>query len=77
MALGPPGGVDALVARCPTAAEVAAIAADLSLSFEHDPTAPGLACTKATGSADLTELEKRVYQALIAMEEIPFARRLP
>ncbi|MFN8188091.1 MAG: hypothetical protein U0R69_13565 [Gaiellales bacterium] len=77
MALGPPGGVDALVARCPTAAEVAAIAADLSLSFEHDPTAPDLVCTRAAGSADLTELGKRVHQALIAMEEMPFARPLP
>lgn len=72
-----PDGVEALVARCPTAAEVAAIDAELSLSFEYDPTAPALACTAAAGSRDLTELQKRVYQALLAMQETPFARPLP
>lgn len=71
------GGVEALVAGCPSAAEVAGIAAELSLTFEYDPTAPALACTAATGSVDMTELERRAYQALLVMDEIPFARPLP
>ena len=73
----PASGVEALVESCPSAAEVARIAAELSLTFEYDPTAPALACTAATGSVDLTELERRAYQALLVMDEIPFARPLP
>ena len=71
------GSVDDLLATCPAAGEVAAIGADLVLSWESDPTAGVLVCTAAAGSADLTRLQERTYQALRVMKALRFERPLP
>lgn len=83
-ALGPSGAlgqsgtnVDTLIASCPPAADVAAINAGLSLSFESDPTGGTLVCTAATGSANLTRAQERAYQALRVMRQLQFTRSLP
>lgn len=71
------GSVDDLLARCPTSAEVAAINARLTLSFEQDPTAGILVCSAVTGSANLTLLQQRAYQALLVMQVLEFDTPLP
>lgn len=83
-ALGPSGALsqtgttaDTLISSCPPAAEVAAINADLTLSFDGDRTAPALVCTAAAGSANLTRLRERAYQALRVMRQVQFTRPLP
>jgi hypothetical protein len=65
------------LARCPTRDEVALVDSVLDLTFEDDPTRPALVCTAAAGSADLTYLEERVYQAILSMRRIPFDAPLP
>ena len=52
----PPPGMDvnAVIAQCPTPAEVAAIDRDLTLTFESDPTSGQTVCTAAQSSRDLT-----------------------
>ena len=72
-----PGTVDPLIATCPSAADVAAISADLDLSFESDPTGGTLVCTAAAGSADLTRAQERAFQALRVMRQLQFTRPLP
>jgi len=69
--------VDALLTGCPSAADVAAIRSDLTLSFEADPTSGTLVCTTGAGSADLTELQRRVYQILRVVKAVSFSRPLP
>ena len=69
--------VDELLALCPSSAEVAEIDADLSLSFDSDPTAGTLVCTAAEGSADLTRLQERTYQAILVMKWLNFDQPLP
>lgn len=69
--------IDELLARCPTAAEVASINADLTLAFEKDPTAGTLACRAAAGSADLTPMKRRIYQTILAMRQLSFTDPLP
>ncbi len=69
--------VDQLLARCPTAPEVAAIDRELKLSFEADLTAPALVCAKSKGSADLTLMQRRVYQTLQVMKQLRFSKPLP
>src|SRR5215468_2474657 len=69
--------VDALLAGCPTATEVSAISADLQLSFEGSLSDGTLACTAASGSANLTEVQRRVYQSLRVVKALSFARPLP
>ncbi len=69
--------VDTVITRCPTAAEVAQINADIPIDFGADPTAGTLVCSAASGSADLTLLQKRVYQAFTIMREVRFTRPLP
>jgi hypothetical protein len=70
--------VDALVASCPSAAEVRQIDADLHLSFEGDPTAgQPLRCTAAAGSADLTPWQERVYNSFRAAKLLSFDAPLP
>ena len=71
------GTVDAFIANCPSAADVASISADLNISFESDPTAGTLVCTAAAGSADLTRAQLRAYQALRVMRQLQFTRPLP
>jgi len=69
--------VDSLIARCPTAKEIAAVDARLALTFEQDPTAGNLVCSAADGSADLTLLQERAYQALLVMRALEFDTPLP
>jgi hypothetical protein len=71
------GTVDAFIANCPSAADVAAISADLDLSFESDPTGGTLVCTAAAGSANLTRAQERAFQALRVMRQLQFTRPLP
>jgi hypothetical protein len=72
-----PGTVDPFIAACPSAADVAAISADLDLSFESDPTGGTLVCTAAAGSANLTRAQERAFQALRVMRQLQFTRPLP
>lgn len=69
--------IDQMLARCPTAAEIASINKDLTFTYDTDPTAPTLVCTAAGGSANLTRLQERTYQALLAMKRIQFDAPLP
>jgi len=69
--------VEQLLARCPAAPEIAAINANLKLSFEYDPTAGKLVCTAAAGSADLTLLQRRIYQRLLVIQRLTFSKPLP
>lgn len=73
----PTGTVEDLVSHCPTAEEIASVNADLTLQFDADPTAGVLVCTAADGSADLTRLQERAYQAVLMMKKIPFDQPLP
>jgi hypothetical protein len=73
----PPSTIDHLIARCPTAEEIAAMDALLTLHFESDPSAGTLVCSAAKGSADLTLLQQRAYQALLAMRYLSFDAALP
>ena len=73
-----PASIDELLAVCPTAGEVQRVDQDLQLFFFADPSrGEPLACTAAGGSADLTPFQKRVYQALLAMQRIPFDAPFP
>jgi hypothetical protein len=69
--------VDALLATCPTAQEVAKVDAVVDMSFEYDPTGPAHVCLAGQGSADLTAMEKRAYNAVLIMDRIPFDAALP
>lgn len=69
--------VDAILARCPTAADVASINADFKMSFEADPTAGKFACATAQGSVDLTLMQKRAYNILLVAKQITFSKPLP
>lgn len=70
--------VDQMLAECPTAEQIAAIDADLSIAFESDPTASlGFACTSAEGSKDITHLQRRIYNILRVMQELQFDQPLP
>jgi Putative metal-binding motif len=75
----PADSIDALITRCPSAAAIAAIDADLDLRYEHGPLAVGdeIVCTAAQSGRPLTHLQERVYQALIAMRALHFDRALP
>ena len=77
VAHGAAPGVGSIIAACPTAAEVAAVNSDLRVTFEGDPTAGRLACRASSGSEDLSPLQERVYQALLAMKAMQFAVPLP
>ena len=69
--------LDAALARCPTAAEISLVDSRLRLTFVDDPTAPQLVCRKRDGSADLTRLQERAYQAVLSMRRIKFDEPLP
>jgi hypothetical protein len=69
--------LDAALARCPTAAEVAWVDAHVSLTFKHDPTGPTLVCTAAEGSTNLSHLQERAYQSILAIRRIQFDAPLP
>jgi hypothetical protein len=70
--------VDACLAVCPTAAEVASVDARLDLVFEADPSAgDGFVCLASQGSADLTRVQERAYQALLMFDRLQFDQALP
>jgi hypothetical protein len=71
------GTIDWDLARCPSAADIASVNADVPMTFLGDPTAGTLVCTAAAGSADLTRLQERVYQAILSMKRIHFDAPLP
>ena len=59
-------------------AEVRQIEAELRITFEGDPTAgQPLRCTAATGSADLTPWQERVYNSFRAAKALSFDAPLP
>jgi hypothetical protein len=64
-----PKTIDALIAGCPSKAEVAAFNRDLRLSFESDPS--------EERRCGMTALRERAYQALRVMRDLRFTRRLP
>lgn len=63
--------LDEIAAGCPSAAEVAALQADFSVSVEPD-TSPAAAC-----AVPITETQRRVFQTLQAIKSLNFARPLP
>jgi uncharacterized protein (TIGR03437 family) len=69
--------VDDISSACPSAAEIAAFNAQIDVRFESDPSAGTLVCKASEGSADLTRLQERAYQALRLMQVIPFEKPLP
>lgn len=69
--------IDEMLARCPTAQEIASVNADVKLIFESDPTTGKFVCAAADGSADLTRLQERVYQAILIMKRFRFDAPLP
>jgi hypothetical protein len=69
--------IDDALARCPTAGEIALVDSRLRLTFVDDPTGPDLVCRKRDGSANLTRLQERAYQAVLSMRRIRFDEPLP
>ena len=69
--------IDEVLATCPSAADIALVDADLDLRFEEDPSAGTLVCTAAAGSADLTFVQERTYQAVLVLRRINFTQSLP
>jgi hypothetical protein len=53
------------------------IDAQIALQFDVDPTPGTLVCHAVDGSADLTRLQERAYQALILIKHLEFDRPLP
>jgi hypothetical protein len=49
----------------------------VSLQFDADPTAGVLVCRAQDGSADLTRLQERAYQALLLIKDLEFDLPLP
>ena len=74
---GPVEDANAILARCPTPAEVAASDRDLSLSFDYDVTAGRTLCTAAQSSRDLTLLQAQTYRVLTIMRRLTFDATLP
>ena len=72
-----PETVQDMLERCPRPDEMAAIDADLKLTFEHDPSPRTSACRTADGSADLSLLQLRTYQVLLVMKVLRFSQPLP
>jgi hypothetical protein len=62
--------LDAALARCPKPDEIAFVDSVVPLTFEFDGTAPALVCTENGGSANLTHLQERAYQAVLSMRRI-------
>jgi hypothetical protein len=71
-----PTALDRELAGCPTAADLASVA-DVKVFFQPAIAAPPFVCRSADGSADLSELQKKIYQQLIMMKRLRFSRPLP
>lgn len=68
---------DIILSSCPTDAELAAVDADLALTFESDPSTGDLICTAMAGSRDLTSFKRIVYTTLLVMKKLEFNQPLP
>ena len=68
---------NAIIAQCPTPAEVAASDLDLTLIFESDPTIGQVVCYTEQSSRDLTLLQAQVYRVLTVMRQLVFDAPLP
>lgn len=62
---------------CPSSSDVAEIDAAVRIEFINDPTTGSFVCRAADGSADLTRLQERLYQALVLMKRLRFDTPLP
>ena len=69
--------IDELTATCPTEQDVADFNKVLALAFPGDPTPGVLVCRASQGSADLTRLQERAYQALKVMRQTSYDAPLP
>lgn len=69
--LTPPGGD----IPCPSAAEIDSL--EIPITFEGDFAAQPLVCRDASGSRDLTVVQKNVYRALLFMRDVRFDQPLP
>ena len=69
--------VEDLTSGCPAAKEVAAFRAAVDLRLDSDPSAGALVCRAADGSADLTRLEERTFQAFRIMQFLPLDAPVP
>jgi hypothetical protein len=69
--------IDDYLGTCPTPPEIARIDSDLRLEFLDDPTAGTRPCSAGAGSADLSRMKLRVYQALLLMQRLEFNSPLP
>lgn len=74
-----PGYVAAPIAPlpCPSRRDVVDIDAAVKVEFVSDPTAGTYVCRADEGSADLTRLQERTYQALLLMKRLRFDTPLP
>lgn len=63
--------------RCPTLEEVVQVNADLRIIVEYDPTSGVDVCHENDGSANLSALQKRIYQTVYVMKLLKFSRPLP
>ena len=69
--------IDTVSLACPSALDVSTIDAELTLSFESDPTAGQTVCSASTSGRALTRLETNVYSWLLTMRYIKFDQPLP
>ncbi len=63
--------------RCPTAAEVAQIQAEIPVRVNSDATEGTLACRAEDGSVDLTPARAAMYRGLLFMRRVRFDAPLP
>ena len=66
-----------LIASCPSAQEISAFNRAVTINLESDPSRGTLVCRAADGSADLTRLQERTYQALRLMQRLPVDAPFP
>ncbi len=70
--------IDDVIGSCPSAAEMAAIDAVITITVEGgDPSAPTLVCTAAAGSRNLTKLMRNIYNVLRVAQKLRFSQPLP
>lgn len=75
--LGSPSILPEIATTCPPARDVAAFDHDLEFDFAGDPAPGTLVCRAEDGSANLTLLQARTYQALRAMKFATYDIPLP
>ena len=73
--VSPPGTDDPSLATCPSAAVIASF--PIEVTFAPEITNQRMVCTRASGSANLTQRQLYVYATLLAMDNLRFTRPLP